>query len=132
MLTKNISRHEINCKCELCSITPFDVADYELITAVQDAVDFFVAKEKADKGVLIITSGNRCPQHNRTIGGADNSQHLYGKAMDFIIKVNGNRIPTNELASYLDGKYPHQYGIGKYAAGRVHLDVRPNRARWQG
>ena len=32
---------------------------------------------------IIITSGYRCPQVNRLIGGVDNSQHMSGCAADF-------------------------------------------------
>ena len=32
---------------------------------------------------IIITSGYRCPQVNRLVGGVDNSQHMSGRAADF-------------------------------------------------
>lgn len=35
---------------------------------------------------IIITSGYRCPQVNRLVGGVDNSQHMSGCAADFYIK----------------------------------------------
>lgn len=35
---------------------------------------------------VIITSGYRCPQVNRLVGGANNSQHMSGCAADFHIK----------------------------------------------
>lgn len=35
---------------------------------------------------VIITSGYRCPQVNRLVGGVDNSQHISGCAADFHIK----------------------------------------------
>lgn len=34
---------------------------------------------------IIITSGYRCPQVNRLVGGVDNSQHMSGCAADFHI-----------------------------------------------
>lgn len=43
-------------------------------------------RNKLDKP-MIITSGYRNSQVNKLIGGASNSQHLYGQACDFI--VNG-------------------------------------------
>ena len=35
---------------------------------------------------VIITSGYRCPQVNKLVGGVDNSQHMSGCAADFHIK----------------------------------------------
>ena len=35
---------------------------------------------------VIITSGYRCPQVNRLVGGVDNSQHMSGCAADFHVK----------------------------------------------
>lgn len=35
---------------------------------------------------IIITSGYRCPQVNRLVGGVDNSQHMSGCAADFHVK----------------------------------------------
>lgn len=34
---------------------------------------------------IIITSGYRCPQVNRLVGGVDNSQHMSGCAADFYV-----------------------------------------------
>ena len=38
------------------------------------------------KNPMIITSGYRCAELNRIVGGKSNSQHLRGEAVDFIIK----------------------------------------------
>lgn len=35
---------------------------------------------------IIISSGYRCAEVNRLVGGASNSQHLSGQAVDFIVK----------------------------------------------
>lgn len=35
---------------------------------------------------IIITSGYRCPQVNRLVGGVNNSQHMSGCAADFHVK----------------------------------------------
>lgn len=132
ILTRNISREEITCKCRCGQ----DTIDYELVTVVQDAVDFFLHRHKADKACLIITSANRCKAHNKAIGGAESSQHIKGKAMDIIIKTfdgeNWRTVATSDLGAYLNAKYPATYGIGYYNKGRVHIDCRPDKKRWQG
>lgn len=33
---------------------------------------------------VIVTSGYRCPELNRAVGGVANSQHVFGQAADFI------------------------------------------------
>lgn len=33
---------------------------------------------------MTITSGMRCPKHNKAVGGAENSYHLHGMAIDFV------------------------------------------------
>lgn len=35
-------------------------------------------------GKVIITSGRRNIEYNKSIGGANNSQHIYGEAIDFV------------------------------------------------
>ena len=37
---------------------------------------------------IIITSGYRSPSYNKKVGGAKNSQHIKGQAVDFITSVN--------------------------------------------
>lgn len=51
---------------------------------------------------LIITSGYRCPELNKAIGGAITSQHIFCEAIDFIVKGMRpedifNKIVTSDL-----------------------------------
>ncbi len=41
-------------------------------------------------GLIMITSGLRCPELNKALGGAQNSQHLLGEAADI-------HLPTKEI-----------------------------------
>ena len=38
-----------------------------------------------------VSSGLRCPRHNREVGGVSNSRHLQGKAVDFCIRGKSAR-----------------------------------------
>ena len=74
---------------------------------------------------LVINSGYRTKEHNKSEGGADGSLHLPGKAAD-IAKVKG--LTIDEMA-VLAQKMGFD-GIGKYYWG-IHVDVRENGpARW--
>lgn len=51
---------------------------------------------------LIITSGYRCPELNKAVGGAFTSQHVFGEAIDIVVKGMStkdvfNRIVTSDL-----------------------------------
>ena len=49
---------------------------------------------------IIITSGYRCPQVNRLVGGVDNSQHMSGCAADFHIK-RGTYLTMRQVFFYI-------------------------------
>ena len=49
---------------------------------------------------VIITSGYRCPQVNRLIGGVNNSQHMSGCAADFHIK-EGTHLMMCQVFNYI-------------------------------
>jgi len=63
------------------------VIDYALVFALQKLRDYILDKT-GKVHPIIITSGYRCPKHNRSkaVGGASNSAHLEGKAIDFYVR----------------------------------------------
>ena len=73
---------------------------------------------------VIITSGYRTLAHNRTIGGATYSQHLYGKAADF--KATG--YSGKKLAVYI-ARYTSLSGIG-IGDNFCHADTREDFTVW--
>lgn len=123
-LTKNISRHELMCKCGKCD---FQTGDFETIMIVQECCDHFAEKLGVDKVSVSINSAHRCFEHNRSdaVGSSDGSQHPRGNAIDF--KIRG--VSAKEQYEYLAAKYPDKYGIGCYS-NFTHVDSRRYKARW--
>lgn len=75
---------------------------------------------------LVITSGYRCKTHNKNVGGATNSQHLYGTAADVVIPGGWTGESLAKAAEEIGFD-----GIGIYKTF-IHVDVRGTKARWRG
>jgi len=114
-ISDNFNRKEFECKCG-CGKSAVDV---ELITILELVRLYFGAP-------VYINSGNRCERHNAQEGGSEYSQHLYSKAAD--IRVLG--VEAEKVYDFLDNQFKDKYGVGLYP-GRIHIDVRPHRARWK-
>jgi uncharacterized protein YcbK (DUF882 family) len=113
-LSYNLSRYEMECKCG-CGL---DTADITLVQIVQSVCDFFECKVR-------ITSGCRCKEHNKNVGGVKDSQHLLGRAAD--CKFVG--VSTLDVYKYLCIEYPTANGFGLYNNFN-HIDSRNEPARW--
>ena len=74
-----------------------------------------------------ITSGYRCSNYNRKVGGVGNSYHCIGLAADIKVK-DFNLITLLEICENIDFN-----GIGFYEKKNfLHLDVRPTiKTRWR-
>lgn len=77
---------------------------------------------------ITINSAYRTPAKNKSVGGADYSQHLYGTAAD--LKTPNGWTPT-QMALLAREIMPDWGGVGIYAWG-IHVDVRTDRADWNG
>ena len=67
----------------------------------------------------------RTPKSNESAGGAEESQHVQGRAADFTI----DGVTPLELARYAE--VLGAGGIGMYSSGaHIHADVRAGEARW--
>lgn len=112
-LSDNFYRYEFECKCGCGGNTQ----DTETMLVVQDVRDAFDSP-------VFVNSGYRCPDYNKRIGGAPESQHMYGRAND--IRVSG--VSPKRVADYLERKYPGKYGIGRYRSF-THVDTKSGLAR---
>jgi vacuolar-type H+-ATPase subunit D/Vma8 len=81
---------------------------------------------------LSINSGYRSPAYNRSIGGAKNSYHMSGMALDVARSSFGTDFESGEKfikAASEEGAM----GIGTYSGGNnnfIHIDVRDYRSQW--
>ena len=74
---------------------------------------------------IIVTSWYRTLSENKRCGGAKNSQHLYGLAVDF----KSNYLSPAEIYRKLDKWHGNKGGLSAYYKF-VHLDLRGYKARW--
>jgi uncharacterized protein YcbK (DUF882 family) len=79
---------------------------------------------------LVIVSGYRTPEHNRTCGGAKHSQHLTASAADIRCAGVTNQQLYDTILDLIRDGYIHDGGVGIYDDGTVHYDIRPRPARW--
>ena len=74
---------------------------------------------------IIVNSGYRSPEHNRAVGGVDNSLHCQGLAAD----IRPRDAKDLERLQALCDKLNPRGGVGFYKTF-VHVDCRGKRARW--
>lgn len=120
-LTPNFVSTEFDCHGkECCSQTQID---QKLVDILQNIRDHF------NKAVHI-SSGYRCPIHNKNVGGATGSRHAKGQAAD--IYIDG--VAPAEIAKYAEGLGVK--GIGLYETDKdghfVHVDTRTTKSFWYG
>ena len=75
-----------------------------------------------DKPIRVL-SAYRTPEHNRKVGGARNSQHVLGRALDLAPPKNFNVDEFYKLIRANTEDFGIQ-GLGKYKTF-VHVDIRP-------
>lgn len=68
---------------------------------------------------LVLTSGYRCPEHNKAVGGAEHSFHMQGLAVD-ISTVGFAPGEREKLIAYAKDYGFTGIGIG---SNFIHLDI---------
>lgn len=105
---------EMTCKCG-CGLNNTNL---RLMQVLEQIRSHFGGKP------VIITSGCRCPKHNKAVGGVAGSKHTLGEAADFYIKG----VPTSQLLSYCQqlvrqGVIKYTYTNSKNMNGVVHINI---------
>jgi uncharacterized protein YcbK (DUF882 family) len=123
----NLSWKELNCKDGTEYPTKFilDGRAFKLAAAFEDIRRLY------NKPITVL-SAYRSPTHNVKIGGARNSQHLQGRALD-LKPPKGVTVDAFYDAIKRNAAEFGIGGIGKYKTF-VHIDIRPTLklAVWRG
>ena len=99
----------------------------DVIFISQELVEVLQKIRSHFKAAVTINSGYRTPAHNKKVGGAAYSQHLYGTAADITVKG----VKPRDVAAYAETLLPNTGGIGIYGTF-THIDVRKVKSRWNG
>lgn len=102
-MTAHFQRREFACPhCGVALVRP------ELLERLE------VLRAAAGNHPLPIVSGYRCPPHNKAVGGAPDSQHMYAAAAD---------LPAGRV-NYRIARAAGFTGIGTKGEWVTHVDVR--------
>ena len=120
-LSENFNSSEFDCHGSgCCSET---IINPKLVEYVQKIRDHFGKS-------ITVTSGYRCPVHNKRIGGATGSRHSKGDAADIVV----SGVAPREVAKYAESIGIK--GIGLYETNAdghfTHIDTRDVKSFWYG
>ena len=117
----NFKKAEFKCPCGKCNGYGEGIAS-TLVETLQELRNKY--------GKLQITSGYRCPSHNKAVGGSTNSKHTKGQAADFYLdgfNTQSNRVNmVNELkkTKYYNYSYTNVNGNHPNMGNVVHIDTK--------
>ena len=125
-ITEHLSLEEVACHDE--GRTPYPEAwRTSRLIPLAEAFEYV---RKVFGSAIVIDSGYRTEEYNRSIGGARNSQHVQGRALD-LCPSNGN-LPALQNAVRQARAAGLINGIGYYPTF-VHMDTREGQqATWYG
>tara|TARA_R100000951_G_C2653740_1_gene185509 strand:+ start:16275 stop:16652 length:378 start_codon:yes stop_codon:yes gene_type:complete len=123
-ITNNFSRQEFDCK-DGTSVPKELLDNLKLLCS-----NLEVLRDELKSPVSITGSGYRTESHNKKVGGAKNSQHLYAKAADINAKGYTPKEVYDTIERLIGLGRMKQGGLGLYKTF-VHYDVRSSgSARW--
>lgn len=120
-LSENFTSNEFDCHGNGCCSA----------TKIDESLVFYLQKIREHFGQPItISSGYRCPTHNKNEGGETGSRHTKGQAADIVVKG----VAPAEVAKYAESV--GILGIGLYETKNdgffVHIDTRTYKSFWYG
>ena len=106
-------RAEFMCNCGGKYCGGFPVEPVPMLAKTADRVRRHFGK------AAIVSSGVRCKQHNKNVGGVANSKHMTGRAMDF--RISGKK--AAEVLEYVQSLPEVRYAYA-IDSNYVHMDVK--------
>ena len=116
--TENFTSNEFKCSCGC----PENLIDMNLLHALQVVRNIIEIPIK-------ISSGYRCVDHNKAVGGSDNSSHLRGLACDIAIS-NSSEAFILMRGIIICNRFK-RIGYGKMNSGELvlHVDIDSTKAQ---
>ncbi len=111
-MSKYFKPEEFTCKCG-CGLNNVDPQLVELLEAAREIAGI----------PFVINSGCRCEEHNKNVGGTENSTHIEGKAADIRCTDSRSRFKIKQ-ALYAAGAKR----IGHHPSF-IHVDVATDKSQ---
>lgn len=123
-LTPNFSLQEFSCNDD--ANTPVPPQYLGNVTLL--AKNLQVLRDHLGERV-VLNSGYRTPEYNKSVGGKKLSQHLTASAADITVKSKSPKELRDIIESLITAGRMKQGGLGLYP-GFVHYDIRGRKSRW--
>ena len=124
-LTQNFTLEEMEFSSTAIERRIKHKANNEVINNLKELCNYLLEplREKLNKPI-IVTSGYRCFELNKIVGGVSNSQHLEGKAADIIVKD----LSTEDLFNFIKKNFKFDQLIIEHIKGKNWVHVSWNGA----
>lgn len=121
-LTEHFNKEEFECADGTEMPTDVQLNIAELAVQLEIVRSHFNAPIK-------INSAYRSEEHNASVGGSKNSQHLLGKAADIVVEGVDPDDVFDAIEFLITTGMMKEGGLGRYNTF-THYDIRGTRARW--
>ena len=123
LITPHFNAKEFRCKCG-------KVHEFGISNELVDKLEKLYAALNCSK--IIVTSGYRCPTHDKNVGGSSTGQHTLGNAADICCYGQDGQPISSKIVCQKAQDIGFT-GIANITAAYIytHVDVRPN-GKWYG
>ena len=97
--------------------------DAEIIEHIEELIELMDGVRTAWGGPLIVTSGYRCPELNKKVGGAKTSAHLTGYAVDCVPANNKKKEFFEFCKEYLKSRDFDELIFERNSKGAIWIHI---------